>query len=124
METADWSVPSQAHEDDLVLVYLTRPRMAIEYIYRLTERATLRKAGWKAGKDYRAEIEPVCHLKSPVFLDDMRQHRILKTAPFVRGSMQGKPNAMDYWPYLYEMIIKRNPRVARQLGRYAPERLS
>ena len=36
-----------------------------------------------------ASIRPVCHLKAPVFLDDMGRDRILSTAPFVRSQMRG-----------------------------------
>jgi hypothetical protein len=123
MKRGEWSVPSQAHRNDLVLMYITRPVMAIKYIYRLTERAEKRQAGWKPGKDYRALLAPVAQLSSPVFLEDLRTDPVLQTAFFVRGQMQGKPNAMDYWPYLYRLIVSRNKTLSRKLGQYAPERV-
>lgn len=123
MELTDWSVPSQAHKRDLVLMYITAPEKAIRYIYRLTERASHGAAGWRPGMDYRADIEPVCKLASPVFLEDLANDRILRTSPFVRGSMQARFNVMDYWPYLYSMITRRNPSCRRKLAKYAPERL-
>jgi len=62
-------------------------------------------------------------LESPIFLDDLRNHRVIKTSSFVRSNMQGNLHATEYWPYLYEMIVKRNPGVSAMLARYAPERL-
>lgn len=123
MKPREWTVPSQAHKGDLALVYINRPESAIKFVYRLKERAALRTAGWKRGKDYRALLEPVCKLASPIFLDDLREHRIIRTASFVRGQMQGKPNAMDYWPHLFRLITSRNRPVRRALAPYAPERL-
>jgi len=37
--------------------------------------------------------------------------------------MQGRPNATEYWSYLYEMIVRRNPAVRTKLRRFAPDRL-
>jgi hypothetical protein len=31
----------------------------------------------------------VCKLDAPIFLDDMRNHRVLSTAGFIRKNMQG-----------------------------------
>jgi hypothetical protein len=36
-------------------------------------------------------------------------------------SMVGRPNATEYWPYLFEMIIGRNPSLKRALSRFAPD---
>lgn len=120
---ADWSVPSQAHHGDLVLFYFTRPEACISYIYAVTGRVVKERAGWRPGMDYGAPIRRVCHLSSPLFLEDLRKHRILQTSGFVRGKMRGRPNATEYWPYLYDLIVRRNPAVRAQIARYAPDRL-
>ena len=77
----------------------------------------------KPGKDYMGPIRRICSLKAPVFLLDMQRHQILRTANFVRGQMQGRPNATEYWPYLYELIIRRNPAIKKKLEKYEPERI-
>jgi len=118
-----WSTPSQSHKDDLVLFYLNSPDKCISDIFMLTERTSHIKAGWKKGKDYMATIKRIGRLKSPIFLEDMKSHRILSTANFVRASMQGRHNATEYWPYLYDMIIRRNHDLKHKLRKYDPEKL-
>ena len=120
---ANWSLPSQCHKGDLLLFYLTRKQMAIGHVFVATERAKLVKAGYRAGKDYMGDIRRVCIINSPVFLDDLRAHRVLKTAGFVRAYMIGRPNVTEYWPYLYDMIIKRNRSAKKLLARFAPENI-
>jgi hypothetical protein len=66
-------------------------------------------------------IRRICRLKAPIFLDDLKQHRILATSGFVRGSMIGRPRATEYWPYLYKLIVARNPSSRNRLRKYAPE---
>jgi hypothetical protein len=128
----EWSAPGQAHKGDLVLFYFSGlGNRSIKYVYRCEERAFFEKrAGWKKGtdswkskSDYRAEIRRICELRAPVFLDDLQRHRILKTAGFVRGDIRGRPNVTEYWPYLYDLIARRNPLVRRCLRKYSPESL-
>lgn len=118
-----WSAASQAHRDDLVLFYLTRPDKCIKSIGVLKEHSRKRAAVWKRGRDNMADVRHVCILDSPVFLEDLRRDRILSTAPFLRSQLQGRPRATEYWPYLYEMIIKRNPSLKKPLHRFAPANL-
>lgn len=118
-----WSVPSQAHKDDIILFYFTNPDKSINFIYKLNERAEKVVATWKVGKDYMADIQRVCELKAPIFLEYLKVHRILGTAGFVRGQFQGRPNITEYWPYLHDLITRRNPTLNRQLSKYAPNAL-
>jgi hypothetical protein len=74
------------------------------------------KAGYREGKDFMANIRRVCTLESPIYLRELRQNPILKTAGFVRGDMRGRARVSDHWPELYAMIIARNPSVRRTLG--------
>lgn len=115
-----WSLPSQCHKGDLILFYFTLPEKSIGHIFFAAERARKVKAGWKPGKDYMGPIRRVCRLKAPLFFEDLRNHRILSTAHFVRAQMQGRPHATEYWPYLYDMIVKRNPAVEPKLRKFAP----
>jgi hypothetical protein len=117
-----WSMPSQCHKGDLILYYFTSPERRIEHVFRATGRATKCRAGWKPGMDWMGPIRRVCRLKAPVFFEDMKRHRQLSTAFFVRGFMQGRPNATEYWSYLYDMIVRRNPALKAKLRRFAPDR--
>ncbi|MBZ5555192.1 MAG: hypothetical protein LAO21_20965 [Acidobacteriia bacterium] len=119
-----WSVPSQAHKDDLILFYLTRPDMYIKYIGRLLGDARKVQAHYKDGKDYQAPIRRVCILSDQIYLEDLRKHKRLRTAGFVRGQMQGRPNATAHWKDLFDMMVSRNSAQRRVLARYAPEKLS
>lgn len=127
-----WSVAHRAAEGDLVLYYRSRPQKWIADVFRITgpvrwERSVLSAAerrrkgrGYKSKMDHFAPIRRVCQLPSPVFLDDLQHHRVLKTAGFVRGSMQGRRNASEYWTYLYDLMVRRNPSIKRKLAKYEP----
>lgn len=74
-------------------------------------------------KDFMGPIRRVTRLKAPIFLEDLQNHRILSTAHFVRNQMQGRPNATEYRPYLFDLFVKHNPSLEKKLSRYAPENL-
>lgn len=118
-----WSVPSLAMEGDLLLFYRTAPDSYIRDIFRLVGPVRQCRAGWKPGKDWMAPIRRVCTLKAPIHLSDLREHRVIKDAGFVRGSMQGRYKASEYWAELCRLIVGRNPGVAAKLQRFGPERL-
>jgi hypothetical protein len=120
---AFWSLPSQCHKGDLILFYFTLPEQRIKHIFVATDRARKVKADWKNGKDYMGPIRRICLLKSPIFYEDFRNHRILSTAHFFRSQMQGRPNSTEYWPYLYDFIVRNNPEVEKKLRHFAPENL-
>lgn len=119
--SSEWSVPSLAHKDDLILFYNISPDKCIKNIFRLdSDVKIIKKTDWAP---YFGSVRRVCLLKSPIFFEDLKRDRILKTSPFVRGQMQGRPNATEYWPYLFDMIIRRNPSVKKALAKYDPEKL-
>jgi hypothetical protein len=118
-----WSVANRAHKGDLVLYYRTTPDQFIKDIFAIVSPVEKRKAGYKNGEGRFAAIKRVCTLESPIFFEDLKRHKIIKTAGFVRGSMQGSPKATEYWPYLFNLIIQRNPSVKRSLLEYAPDKL-
>jgi hypothetical protein len=126
----DWSVPPQAHKDDLILFYFSGGNeKCIRFIYACSERAYfVKRADWKKGttswkreSDNRAWIRRVCVLKAPIFLEDLQKHRVLGTAGFVRADMRGRLNVTEYWPYLLDLILRRNPLFKRRLKKYSPE---
>ena len=121
----DWSMSKQVTPGDLLLMYRCAPVSAVSDIFLFEGSEKNRgPAGWRDGEAYFGAIRRVCHFASPVFLTDMRNHRILKTASFVRRNMQGIGlQATEYWPYLYQMFLDRNPKKMKELARFRPDRL-
>jgi len=126
----EWSVPGQAHKNDLLLFYFSGgDNKCIRSIYKCEERAYhVKNAAWKKGSkqwkkkgDHRAVIRRICKIKAPVFLEDLRRHRVLRTAGFVRGDMRTRLNATEYWPYLHELIARRNPLTKVLLKKFSPD---
>jgi hypothetical protein len=117
----DFSVAKGAHEEDLVLFYRTKPEACIKDIFSLKEGARYVRANWKKGMEYSAEMERVCSLKAPLYLKDFQQNQILSTAGFVRGFFQGRHKITQYWPYIYEMILNRNPSLRKTLHNFDPK---
>jgi len=111
--------------DDVLLMYRCSPVCAITDIFTFSGDDIGRgRAGWREGEAYFGMIKRICRLRSPVFLNDLRKHRVLRTASFVRRNMQGVGLlATEYWPYLYDMIVERNPAVVKPLSRLRPDRL-
>jgi len=130
-----WTVPLRAHQDDLLLFYRTKPEHAIVDLFRIAGHVTLEPSGlsrrdikrthrgWHAKEDHFAPIRRVCRLKAPVFYEDLKNHRVLSSAGFVRAQMRRRYNVSDYWPYLYNLIISRNIALRNCLAMYQPARL-
>jgi hypothetical protein len=119
-----WSVPSQAMEGDLILFYLTAPYGFVRDVFRMAGPVRYVTAGFKPGKDWQGKIRRVCTLKAPLHLSELREHRVVRNAGFVRGAMRGRYKATEYWPDLHRMIVARNPAVERPLKRYGPSRVA
>jgi hypothetical protein len=119
-----WSVPSQAMRGDLLLFYRTAPDSFVRDVFRVASPVRHVRAGWKPGHDYMAAIRRVCTLKAPLHLSELRDHRVVRHAGFVRGQMQGRYRASEYWPELYHMIVSRNPSTERVLRRFGPDRVT
>jgi hypothetical protein len=120
----DWGLSKRTSAGDLLLMYRCSPTKTIEDIFVLDGPLRRRKAGWRSGDCYGGIIKRVCKLKGPIFLDDIRQHPVLKTASFVRRNFQGNLQVSEYWFYLHEMIVNRNPSLKKKMSRFAPEKLS
>jgi hypothetical protein len=49
---------------------------------------------------------------------------VLNTASFVRRNMQGVGLlATEYWPYLYDMILEKNPAITKRLSKLRSDKL-
>lgn len=121
----DWGMSKRTTPGDVLLMYRCSPECAITDIFTLSGKDLGRgEAGWRRGDAYFGQIKRICRLRSPVFLEDLRKHRVLRTAPFVRRNMQGVGlQATEYWSYLHEIIVERNPAVVKSLSRLRPDRL-
>lgn len=122
--TETWSVARQAKKGDLVLFYRASPDSYFSDIFELVSDARNRRAGWKAGEDWMADIRRVASLASPLHRSELLKHPVLKTATFVRRNLQGRQRATESWPTLYDLFVRRNPGLKRVLGRFGPERVS
>jgi len=120
-----WALCKSATPGDVLLMYKCAPVSAITDIFIFSgDHLSRCDAGWRDGDCYAGEIRRICKLSSPLFLEDMRSHRVVRTASFVRRNMQGVGlMATEYWPYLYEMILERNPAIRKQLTYLRPDRL-
>lgn len=120
-----WALSKRTTPGDLLLMYRCHPVCAITDVFTFGgNQITRGRASWRAGECFGGEIRRLCKLLSPIFLKDLRQHKILQTASFVRRNMQGLGlQATEYWPYLYQMIVDRNPATAKVLRRFCPEQL-
>ncbi len=116
-----WAVSKRAKVGDLLLMYRCTPISAITDVFCLMGPLQRGHASWRDGDCYAGTIRRVCSLSSPLFLSDLRSHRVLRTAPFVRGNMQGNLHATEYWPYLYELILGRNAGLRHRLSTFRPE---
>lgn len=120
-----WALSKNVTSGDILLMYRCSPLCAITDVFRFVgEQVKRGNAGWREGECYGGDIQRCCRLASPIFLDDLRTHRVLKTASFVRRNMQGVGlQATEYWPYLYQMILDRNPSITKTLTRFRPDKL-
>jgi hypothetical protein len=120
-----WALSKRATHGDVLLMYKCAPVSAITDVFVFSGNEIHRgRAGWREGETYAGETRRICRLESPVFLDDLRKHRVLKTASFVRRNMQGVGLlATEYWPYLHDMILERNPALGKRLNQLRPDRL-
>jgi hypothetical protein len=116
-----WALSNRVTQGDLLLMYRGYPACSIADVFRFAGRDN---AGWREGEANFGRIERVCRLEAPIFLEDLRNHKVLKTASFVRMNMQGRGLLVsEYWPYLHSMIHDRNPKGRKVLARYAPEKI-
>lgn len=62
---------------------------------------------------WAADVRRVARLRNPLRLGQLRADPVLKSAPWVRASLQGRPEVTAYWWRLYELIVQLNPELRR-----------
>lgn len=123
LKRLNWGLSKRASIGDLLLMYRCSPDKAIRDIYVVIGALSRGEAGWRAGECYFGTIQNLYRLEAPLFLEDFKTHRVLKTAGFVRGNFQGNLLVSEYWPYIHDLIIKRNPKALKVLKNYDPTKM-
>jgi hypothetical protein len=119
--TFRWSVPRNSHRGDLILFYHNYPQSFIQEIFTLTSSPYLEKVTYKKGMDFMADIKKICSLNSPVALHDLRNHKNIRTAAFIKNKIRGRQSATAYWPDLHKLILNKNPSLRIYLKRFSPD---
>src|SRR5262245_37347737 len=129
----DWSASMRARPGDLMLMWRAGTRaQAREYdvdpdrlqsftnIFEVTS-VPQRQRRFRAG----AHVRQVARLDQPLRLELLTSDRMLRTAPWVKANLQGRPELTPYWWRLHELIIQLNPRLRRNRGfqRFDPTRM-
>lgn len=123
----NWALSTRVTQGDLLLMYRGYPNCSITDVFRYTDDRLRRgQAGWRDGECNAGRIERLCKLDAPIFLEEMRSDKILRTSSFIRQNMQGRGGLLvsEYWPHLYRMLHDRNPKHRRTLAKFSPRRLS
>lgn len=121
-----WVLSFRVTEGDLLLMYRCYPTCSIRDVFRFCSTGKVCKGGTRKNEFFYGDVERICKLDSPLFLEEMKEHRVLRTAAFIRSSMRGRGGLLvsEYWPHLYAMLCARNPKHRRTLAKFAPEKLS
>ncbi len=124
LDDAQWSVPRQAHQGDLLLYYHTAPDSCIKDIFILDGPLQHVNAEWKGGLDFMGPIRRVCRLRLPLFFKDMKGHPLLHDEGFVKEQPQGGARVTHVWQCLYDLLVDINPSVRKKLAKkFHPARL-
>jgi hypothetical protein len=122
-KTLKWALSKRSNAGDILLMYRASPYKGITDIFIRTGDIDRGQALWRDGDCYGAEISRLCKVDSPIFFEDFKNHRILRTAKFMRVNMQGNHDVTEYWPFIYQMLLSRNPELTNRLEKYKPENI-
>lgn len=118
----EWGLSKNASPGDLLLMYKCYPAKMITDIFILLEGEKERGgAGWREGNAIFGIIKRLHKLENPIFLEDFQRHRVLSRSSFVRRNMQGNLHVTEYWHYIRDIIIERNPKLDKYLIQYKSE---
>jgi len=122
-----WVLSQRVTQGDLLLMYRCSPQRTITDIYRFCGDGKFGQGDRPnmPAKYFCGTVERVCALDDPIHLGDMRRHHVLSTAGFIRADMRGRGGLLvsEQWPYLYDMIVAKNPKHRKTLAKYSPEKM-
>src|SRR5262249_25129367 len=71
-----------------------------------------------------AAIKKIATLQHPIAFGEMRDHKQLGKAPFIKARLQGSHREVTaYWPQLYSLIVSKNPAAKPVLKDYTPDQV-
>ncbi len=106
-KTCHWSMPLSTKKGDLIIVWRAgKGQSRLQDILEALENA--RPKGRYNGY---GKCRILCHFEKSITLDDLQRHTELGCSAMVRSSFFLGPNKelTPYWPYLYQLILDRNP---------------
>lgn len=117
--STEWTVSPTSHRGDLILFYETKPSGCIQHVFKLEDDPEKQLTGDWSGF-HIGPLKKVSSLQSPIFFEDLKRDKFIRTAGFVRNNLIGsKIRATEYWPYLHDLIIRRNPSQMNPLKKFA-----
>jgi len=121
----EWSVASKCHSGDLILFYHTSPDSCIKEIFKVDGQLSKASAGeWtKKKQDVFAHINRIVSVSSPLFYEEMKNDRVLSKSAMVKMHMQGRFEVTEYWHRIFDMIVRKNPKLKSDLSKYSPEKI-
>jgi hypothetical protein len=131
--TWNWSVPSRARPGDLLLMWRAGTRAQarkhdvdvelLQSLANIYEVTSIPKPDRRWGTT--ANVWQVVLLDEPLRWGAIRSDAVLHSAPWVRASMQGRPEVTPYWWRIYELLVQLNPRLKKHKSfqRFKPEGL-
>jgi hypothetical protein len=117
-KTFGWSMPASTKKGDLLLVWRAgKGQSRFKDILLVLKDAKPTKEFPGYGK-----CRIVCHLENAITLDDLRRHTELGSSAMVRSSffLGANKELTPYWPYLYQLILDRNPGLQKILKIFTP----
>ena len=117
-KTTTWSMPAGTRKGDLVIVWRSGPKQSKFYdIFQALE-----DAAPKHGYSGYGNCKIICHLKNPITMKDIRDHKELGRSPMIKSAffMGSNKELTPYWTWLYQLVVERNPEVKRGLKGFAP----
>lgn len=117
-KTCDWSMPAGTRKGDLLIVWRSgRNQSRFQDIFQALGDATPKYgfSGW-------GKCRIISHLRNPVTMQDIRNHKELGKSPMVKSAffMGSNKELTPYWTWLYQLTVERNPEVRRVLKRFSP----
>jgi len=121
-KTCPWSMPAKTKKGDLLLVWRSGPKQS--RFHDIFE--ALENAAPKHGYSGYGRCKIISHLENPVTLQDIKNHNVLGNLSIKEPQFFMGPNTdlTPYWPWLYQLIIDRNPKLKRVLYPFSPGRFT
>jgi hypothetical protein len=117
-KTVPWSMPKNTKKGDLILIWKAGPRQSrFQDIFQALENASP-----KFGYPGFGKCKIISHLRVPITLNDIRNHRELGRTSLAKPLFYKSLNneLTPYWAWLYQLIVDKNPSLKRSLKTFIP----